>query len=58
MEDNIEDSCSYEVDLNLREWIDIHDIHDRYHKIVKLDGINNIYLICKECKSILIHDSF
>jgi hypothetical protein len=58
MDDNIEDFCSYEVDLSLKEWISIHNRHTRYHKIVNLDGINNIYLICKDCKSILIHDSF
>ena len=58
MNDNIEDFCSYEVDMNLKEWINIHDFHQRGRKTVNLDGVNNIYFICKDCKSVLIHDSF
>jgi len=58
MNDNIEDFCSYEVDMNLKEWLKIHDFHRRGRKIVTLDGVNNIYFICLDCHKVLILDSF
>lgn len=58
MNDDIEDFCSYEVDMNLKEWIGIHDFHKRGRKIVTLDGIHNIYLICLDCHKVFILDSF
>jgi hypothetical protein len=57
-EDNPIDNCSYEVDMNLKEWFNIHCYHKRGRKTINLGGVNNIYFICLDCRSILIHDSF
>jgi hypothetical protein len=57
--ENNEEETSFETTMSLREWEYLHsDHHSREHAIVNKHGINYIYLICKQCKSVLLLDTF
>lgn len=60
MDDNNDEEIepTYEIDITFLEWLEIHEYHERYRKILIKQNINYIYFICQDCKSIFCLDTF